>query len=1191
MSNTKKIFGLFATGAAYCFTGNLPALGSLVTKKFMGSMVEELGPNFAHQFLSEIDYADFFKKYRDISQLNHHLDGLIHKAAVDAIRNLRTLYLQKLESEIIISKWDRIFSPNAIKEAERVLEEMERDWQKWSKDELIEKTFLDDPSQLFKEITSYVFTVSSANRDTEAWQQLTAFFEAHLPACFELAYKDLITDEKYTAAFKSLVVENFRGLNSKLDQVLSLLEKNACITRYKKLLSTVNPSAPVDFIGRITELERLHQQLQTGNRVVLVNGMGGIGKTALAKTFAWQHQNEYDHIVMINLLVQDDVALTPEQCMAKLVEAFALDNLLATNLGLQFSSDVTDEQKFETIINALKNLPAREQGKSLLLVDNLPDMPHNLPLHEILPGPPHWHCLVTSRHLLQGFDVYKLETLGLPEAKQLFTTLYTGACNEATLDLLMEEIGCHTLTTELLAKTLQQKEAMMTLEAFTAAIQSRKLDDAALQEKITTAHHNSGETTVYLHLAKALSMVAITPAERKLMVNFAFLLPGSYTAIALAEWLNLEEEEDKKELRETLRQLWQKGWLSKKEDGYSMHRMVQQLVHYQLDPGWEDIEALRSKITKKLNDRTTTDYRVVFNTILYGEWFLAALPQRITEDFRRAILIGNLGTAYFNKGEFDKAIEHFNKALDIAFMLYGEEHFSIDAWYNNLGNAYDSKGEHGKAIKYYHKAMDIAKRLYGEDHSSFAIRYGNLGGAYCNIGEYDKAIQYFQDAIVISNRFYGGDDPNIATWFNNLGGVYASKGWYDNAIEYYKKALAIGKKFYGEDDPRLATWFKNLGGVYNSKGWYDNAIEYFKESLVIATRYFGEDHPDIAGLYNNFGNAYYLKRDYDKAIEYYKKALVISWRYYGEDHPHMVTRYNNLGKVYESKGEHNKAIEYYKKALEINRKFYGEDHPSVTILYNNLGGAYDRKSHHRKAIQYFYKALIVGRKFYGEDHPDIATTYNNLGLAYKSLGEYGKAIEYHEKSIAIGGKFYGEHHPNIATQCGNLGIAYNRNGEYDKAIEYFDRAVAIGKIIYGEYHPDMATCYNNLGNSYAYKGNIGKAIEYYEKAIAISREFYGGDHPDMTTKYSNLGMAYNSNGEPEKANECFEKSLAIGRKFYGEDHPDIAICCNNLGVYYEGKGDHNAAILYFEKALSIGRKFYDEDYPFITELKSRLENG
>jgi len=79
-----------------------------------------------------------------------------------------------------------------------------------------------------------------------------------------------------------------------------------------------------------------------------------------------------------------------------------------------------------------------------------------------------------------------------------------------------------------------------------------------------------------------------------------------------------------------------------------------------------------------------------------------------------------------NKGEYNKAIGYYEKALTINIKFHGEEHPSIAIRYNNIGGAWNSKGQYDKAIKYYEKAFQISKKCLGENHPTTKIIAENL---------------------------------------------------------------------------------------------------------------------------------------------------------------------------------------------------------------------------------------------------------------------------------------------------------------------------------------------------------------------------------------------------------------------------------------------------------------------------------
>jgi tetratricopeptide (TPR) repeat protein len=164
-------------------------------------------------------------------------------------------------------------------------------------------------------------------------------------------------------------------------------------------------------------------------------------------------------------------------------------------------------------------------------------------------------------------------------------------------------------------------------------------------------------------------------------------------------------------------------------------------------------------------------------------------------------------------------------------------------------------GEYDKAIEYYEKSLKIQLVTLGENHPSTATTYNNIGSAWKSKGEYDKAIEYYEKSLKIQLATLGENHPDTATTYNNIGSAWKSKGKYDKAIEYYEKSLKIQLVTLGENHPDTATTYNNIGLVWKSKGEYDKAIEYYEKALMILRKVFPGGHPNIDVISNNLKNA------------------------------------------------------------------------------------------------------------------------------------------------------------------------------------------------------------------------------------------------------------------------------------------------------------------------------------------------
>ena len=179
------------------------------------------------------------------------------------------------------------------------------------------------------------------------------------------------------------------------------------------------------------------------------------------------------------------------------------------------------------------------------------------------------------------------------------------------------------------------------------------------------------------------------------------------------------------------------------------------------------------------------------------------------------------GMNYYEKFEFEQAIECFEKAINL------DKDYA--ASYNYLGLSYDLRDREEEAIVVYKKAIDIYLRE--NDKQGLAVTYNELGNAYNNKGNYKEALEYYERSRGIRERL--SDQSGEAEVYNNIGTIYDNKGDYNQALRYYQKALRLKKSF--QDKAGMANIYHNLGIVYYNKGDYDKSWEYYRKSKLTVT--------------------------------------------------------------------------------------------------------------------------------------------------------------------------------------------------------------------------------------------------------------------------------------------------------------------------------------------------------------------
>ncbi len=186
----------------------------------------------------------------------------------------------------------------------------------------------------------------------------------------------------------------------------------------------------------------------------------------------------------------------------------------------------------------------------------------------------------------------------------------------------------------------------------------------------------------------------------------------------------------------------------------------------------------------------------------YWEGPILLFEHQLKYEVGTPLILNNLALSYSEKGDLDKAIDYYYKALEI-----NPTYFSV---LNNLGSALSSKGDIKGSIEYYQKAIE------SEPNNPLIYKiYNNLGIAAIYEERLSEAVSYFEKAISL--------EPRYADTYNNIGVAMEKLGRLDDAIFYYRQGIII--------NPRYSGLYNNIGLVYGKKGDVDKAIEYFERAI------------------------------------------------------------------------------------------------------------------------------------------------------------------------------------------------------------------------------------------------------------------------------------------------------------------------------------------------------------------------
>jgi len=394
-------------------------------------------------------------------------------------------------------------------------------------------------------------------------------------------------------------------------------------------------------------------------------------------------------------------------------------------------------------------------------------------------------------------------------------------------------------------------------------------------------------------------------------------------------------------------------------------------------------------------------------------------------------LINNLGLAYLNIHDFDKAIECFNKALSL-----NKRSYPVLA---NLAKAYLIKGNLEQSLNVYKDIesiepnnvdikSNIARILLTSGKIDEAYEYLKNYASLNNLSvlniiatthllkkQYDKAIKYYRKALSIKNS------PGI---LNNMGVCYALRKSYKKAYNLFLIAHHINKYAVGT--------LLNLARCCQEMNLHSSAIKYLHEYL--------EDGYDDNRVRESLAWSFFSTRDYDNCL---KQLFHILKTAKDLNTDIKCNIFSNIGVVYECKKDFSSAEKYFSMCL---------DQGSSAAFLRNLSNLYLKMNKTKNAKM----LLDHGISLYGED----PVLLECLGKYYFEIKEYEEAERIFNKVIDL--------KPDLIDVYACLSVI-----EMDVFSRLNDARNILLKGL--SYHPDNNALLNNLAYNYLLSNEIGKA--------------------------------------------------------------------------------------------------------------------
>lgn len=186
----------------------------------------------------------------------------------------------------------------------------------------------------------------------------------------------------------------------------------------------------------------------------------------------------------------------------------------------------------------------------------------------------------------------------------------------------------------------------------------------------------------------------------------------------------------------------------------------------------------------------------------------------------------NIGNIHKGRGDLEKALDSYNRALELAKQS-NDEH-DIGICLGDIGLIHWYRGENGLAMTCYLEKLAIAERM--QDLYNLETTYANIGSVRLTSGDLSEAERYYRLQLDIALRI--GDRASERVAYNNLCGIFENRGDFRLMLEFYTKSFKIAEEMGNRSGMRIV--LGNLGTVHQQLGQFEKAEQLFRRSLALA---------------------------------------------------------------------------------------------------------------------------------------------------------------------------------------------------------------------------------------------------------------------------------------------------------------------------------------------------------------------
>ncbi|WP_265017002.1 ankyrin repeat domain-containing protein [Wolbachia endosymbiont (group B) of Endotricha flammealis] len=749
-----------------------------------------------------------------------------------------------------------------------------------------------------------------------------------------------------------------------------------------------NVKEPVDlFSGREEELSDLHNKIQRSSEKVTVisqmtsiSGLGGIGKTELARKYVHDHGNDYDgNIIWINA-----------ESYQTLAESFL--RLAQDNLGINVKSIDGNQKDIKPIVEDVYRFFSKR--KSLFIFDNAEkseELKQFLPLTLSHNNKP--YVLITSRMIRQEWEQWGVKegiTLDVFTDEEAISFVkealkidkgdnsQDNKTRELAIDVLhkfplaLVQAVAHIKEENRKSQLRGKKEYTIVKYLEDYKKEKKKLLNSKAFESLDNDYEQTTLTTLEITADKIKDDKEYGGLALKILDMIAYFAPNNIPVESF--FLKLEKDEGK--LWKAVDLLYRYSMIKLDQGEADIHPLVQEVTRINLKD--REKEVLRKALELFQGDSSQVnlfDDNLRLNNVDHAisVWRYANNHKELVREFSSlpVLIVSELNASL----RYQEAYLFGSNALKLLEKMLDDNHPSVLSMMSNIASVLYTQGKDDDALEIYRKLNKktyiIKKLLMSKDKVVFFDT--NIGLILNRKGKHDEALKIFSHLYSLVKKGKINSNGSIE---HNVGVTLLEQGRLNDAMEMFKNAIKQKEEVLGPDHESTLNTKNSIAVVLERQGKYEDVLKMNWEIYEKRKKNLGPNHPNTLTTYGNIALSLTKLSRYDEALKIANEVDKEREKLL-PDHPRTLKGKLLIVGILDTQGKYDKALEKCKEVYEKRKEVLGPNHPdTLTTLdaWYGLALKFAKQRKYDKALKELNEVLEERKRILKPNHPDILQT-------------------------------------------------------------------------------------------------------------------------------------------------------------------------------------------------------------------------